>query len=71
VPDVEDFMTSADIKWDREHPVLKGTTFGALKVGGKNRTVCKWAFGQWSIQIGNEEYDFDTEVEFNNFIQSQ
>jgi len=66
--------TLADVKWDKEHKLFKGTFFGELKVGRKKYTLGKGRLFGGGYTIGGtfdgeyQEFDVSSAEDMNDIL---
>ena len=66
--------TIADVKWDDEHKLFKGTFFGGLKIGRRKYTIVKGRLVGGGFSIGGnfdgkyEEFDVASEEDINDIL---
>jgi hypothetical protein len=67
--------TLADVEWDEEHPLFKGSFFGAIKVGRRKYTLVKGSLVAGGFSIGGtfegkyQQIDVSTEEEINEILK--
>lgn len=67
-------MTIDDVKWDKEHPLFKGSTFGHLKIGRRKFILVKGGLAGGGYSIGGnidgsyQEIDVETAEEMNAIL---